>query len=92
MKDCMVKQMHMCDMIANTENSMDVLNTHKSKAMTSIAQIGTMVSIANFFSLCINMDLIIMAISTADSPPPILHQFFGEIHQEHQQHRVGMMV
>ncbi len=54
---------------------MDDLNVHKSKAKTSIAQIGTVVSAINFYNLCINMDLIIMAISTADSLPPILHQF-----------------
>jgi hypothetical protein len=72
---CMVKQMRMHDMIANTEKSTDVLNAHKSKAKTSITQIGIMVSIVNVSSLCINMDSIIMGITTADSPPPILHQF-----------------
>jgi hypothetical protein len=55
---CMVKQMHMRDMIADTEKSMVVLDVHKSKAKTSIAQIGTMVSVVDFSSLCINMDLI----------------------------------
>ncbi len=34
---CMVEQMCMHDMIANTEKSMDVLDAHKSKAKTSIA-------------------------------------------------------
>ncbi len=34
---CMVKQMHMCDMIADMEKSMVVLDVHKSKAKTSIA-------------------------------------------------------
>ncbi len=62
-------------MITNTEKSMDVLNAHKYKAKTSIAQIGTMESIVNFFSLCINMNSIITAATTADSPPPILRQF-----------------
>jgi hypothetical protein len=71
----MVKQMRMHDMITNTEKSMDVLDVHKSKAKTSIAQIGTMVSIVYFSRLCINMDLIITAIIIADSPPHILCQF-----------------
>jgi hypothetical protein len=88
---CIVKKMHMHDMITNTEKSMDVINAHKSKAKTSIARIGTMVSIVNFSSLCINMDLIITAITTADSPLPILRQFLmkfiGII-----QNRVGVMV
>jgi hypothetical protein len=72
---CMVKQMRVCDMITNTEKSMDVIDAHKYKAKTSITQIGTMVSVVVFSILCINMDLIITAITTADSPPPILRQF-----------------
>jgi hypothetical protein len=49
---CIVKQMRMCDMTANTEKSMDVLYAHKSnKAKTSIPQIVTMVSIFNFSNL-----------------------------------------
>ncbi len=76
---CMVGQMHMHDMITNTEKSMDVLDAHKSKAKTSIARIGTMVFIVNFSSLCINMDSIITAITTADSPPPILRQFLMKV-------------
>jgi hypothetical protein len=67
--------MHMQDKIVNTEKNMDVLDAHKSKVKTSITQIVTKVSIVNFSSLCINMDLIITAITTADSPPAILRQF-----------------
>jgi hypothetical protein len=89
---CMVEQMHMRDMITNTEKSMDVLNAHKSKAKTSITQNGTMVSVVDFSSLCINLDSIIIVITTADSPPPILHQIYDKVHEDHQQHRVGTMV
>jgi hypothetical protein len=67
--------MRMQDMITKPENSMDVLDAHKSKTKTSIAQIGTMVSIVDFSSLCINMVLIITAITTTKSPPSILCQF-----------------
>ena len=62
-------------MISKTKNSMDVLDAHKSKAKTSIAQIGSMSSVINFTSLSINMDSIITAITTTDSLPPILCQF-----------------
>jgi hypothetical protein len=72
---CMVEQMRMRDMIANTEKSIDVLNMHKSKVKTSIAPIGTMVSIIGFSSLRIYMDSIIIAITIADNPPTILRQF-----------------
>jgi hypothetical protein len=63
---CMVDQQHFRDMITNTKKSMDVLEVHKSKAKTSIARIGTMTSILDFSSLCINMDLITTAITTAN--------------------------
>jgi hypothetical protein len=55
---------------------MYVLDMHKSKAKSSIAHIGAIASILNFSSLCINMDSIITAITTANSPSSILHQFF----------------
>jgi hypothetical protein len=71
----MVEQHRFRDMITNTKKSMDVLDAHKSKAKTSIARIGTMTSILDFLSLCINMESIIMAITTTSSPLPILHQF-----------------
>jgi hypothetical protein len=51
---------------------MDVLDAHKSKTKTSIARIGSMSLVVDFTSLCINMDSIITAITTADSPPPIV--------------------
>jgi hypothetical protein len=69
---CMVEQQHFRDIITM---SMDILDVHKSKAKTSIARIGTMASILDFSSHCINMDLIIMAITTTDSPLPILCEF-----------------
>ena len=72
---CMVKQERLKGMISKTKNSMDVLDAHKSKAKTSIAQIGSMSSVINFTSLSINMDSIITAITTTDSLPPILRQF-----------------
>ena len=46
-----------------------------SKAKTSFAQIGSMSLVVNFTSLCINIDSVITAITTADSLPPILRQF-----------------
>ncbi len=68
----MVVQQLLRDMITNTKKSMDVLGMHKSKAKSSIARISTMTSILDLSSLCINMDLIITAITTANSPSPIL--------------------
>jgi hypothetical protein len=44
---CMIEQESMRDMITNTEKSMNVLDARKSKAKTSIARIGTMVSIGD---------------------------------------------
>jgi hypothetical protein len=41
---------------------------------TTIACIGTMQSMVDFSSLCINMDTIIIAICSNDEPQPILRQ------------------
>jgi hypothetical protein len=59
---------------ATSENLMDFTNSHKTKGKTAIACIGTMHSMVDFSSLCINMDTIITAICFNDEPRPILHQ------------------
>jgi hypothetical protein len=53
---------------------MDFANSHKTKGKTAIARIGTMHSMVDFSSLCINMDTIITAICSNDEPQPILRQ------------------
>jgi hypothetical protein len=59
---------------ATMENLMDFSDSHKTKGKTVIACIGIMTSIANFLSLCINMNTIITAICSSDTPQLILHQ------------------
>jgi hypothetical protein len=53
---------------------MDFANSHKTKGKTAIACIGTMQSMVDFSSLCINMDTIITAICSNDGPQPIFCQ------------------
>jgi hypothetical protein len=53
---------------------MDFADSHKTKGKAAIACIGTMHSMVDFSSLCINMDTIITAICSSDDPQPILHQ------------------
>ncbi len=43
---------------ATSENVMDFADSHKTKGKTVIARIGTMQSMVDFSSLCINMDMI----------------------------------
>jgi hypothetical protein len=59
---------------ATTENVMDFTDSHKTKGRTTIACIGTMQSMMDFSSLCINMDTIITAICSNDGPRPICRQ------------------
>jgi hypothetical protein len=59
---------------ATSENVMDVADSHKTKGKTVIACIGTMQSMVDFSSLCINMDTIITAIFSNNGPRPIFHQ------------------
>jgi hypothetical protein len=53
---------------------MDFADSHKTMGKTAIACIGTMLSMVDFSSLCINMDTIITAICSYDEPQPILCQ------------------
>ncbi len=78
---CMVKQEHLNDMISKAERSMDVFDAHKSKVKTLLNCISTMMPILELSSLCINMDSIIIAITIADNPLPILHQFLIEFNK-----------
>jgi hypothetical protein len=59
---------------ATTEKVMDFADPHKTKGRTVIACIGTMQSMMDFSSLCINMDTIIIAICSNDGPQLIFHQ------------------
>ncbi len=53
---------------------MDFADSHKTKGKTAIARIGTMQSMVDFSSLCINMGTIITAICSNNGPEPILRQ------------------
>jgi hypothetical protein len=59
---------------ATTENVMDFSDSHKMKGMTATACIGMMTSMTDFFSLCINMNMIITAICSSEMPQLILRQ------------------
>ncbi len=64
----LVEQELLSEAKATTENVMDFTNSHKTKEKTTIACIGTMQSMMDFSSLCINMDMIITAICSNDGP------------------------
>jgi hypothetical protein len=70
----LVKQKQSSKVNATSENIMDFANSHKTKGKTAIARIGTMHSMVDFSSLCINMDTIITAICSNNEPQPILRQ------------------
>jgi hypothetical protein len=59
---------------ATSKNVMDFIDSHKTKGKTAIARIGTMQSMVDFSSLCINMDTIITAICSNNGPQLILCQ------------------
>jgi hypothetical protein len=70
----LVEQELLSEVKATSENVMDFTDSHKTKGKTAIAHIGTMQSMVDFSSLCINMDTIITAICSNDRPQPIFHQ------------------
>jgi hypothetical protein len=62
----LVKRELSSEVKATSENVMDFANSHKTNGKTVIACIGTMQSMVDFSSLCINMDTIITAICSND--------------------------
>ncbi len=70
----LVEQELLSEVKATSENVMDFTDSHKTKGKTTIALISTMQSMVDFFSLCINMDMIITAICSNDGPQPIFRQ------------------
>ncbi len=70
----LVKREFSSEVKATSENVMDYANSHKIKGKTAIACIGTMQSMVDFSSLCINIDTIITVICSNDGPQPILRQ------------------
>ncbi len=70
----LVKQELLSEVKATSENVIDFANSHKTKGKTAIACVGTMQSMVDFFSLCINMDRIIAVICSNNEPQLIFHQ------------------
>ncbi len=70
----LAKQELLIEVKATSEIVMDFANSHKTKGKTTIARIGTMQSMVDFSSLCINMDTIITAICSNDGSQLIFHQ------------------
>ncbi len=68
----LVKQELSSEVKATSENIMDFTNSNKTKGKTVIACIGTMQSMVDFSSLCINMDTVIIAICSNNGPQPII--------------------
>jgi hypothetical protein len=72
--EVLVKQKLSSEVKATSENIMDFVDSHKTKGKTTIACIGSMQSMVDFSSLCINMDTIITAICSNNRPQPIFSQ------------------
>jgi hypothetical protein len=75
----LVEQELSSEVKATSENVMDFANSHKTKGNTAIAHIGTMQSMVDFSSLCINMDTIITTICSNNGSQPIFRQIFSTL-------------
>jgi hypothetical protein len=71
---CIVELEKNNEVKAMSENVMGLSDSHKTKRKTAISCIGAMNPMADFSSLCINMNTIITTISSSDKPQPILLQ------------------
>jgi hypothetical protein len=68
----LVKRELLSKVKATSKNVIDFADSHKTKGKTAIAHNGTMQSMVDFSSLCINKDTIITTICSKDEPQPIL--------------------
>ena len=66
----LVESVHHRDNMARAETGMDVINSHKTKVNTAITRIGKMKSMQDITSLCINVYVVISAITTDSGPKP----------------------
>ncbi len=63
------------DLHACSKSAMDVLDSHKTKTVTSITCIGMMQDMGDFTSLCINSDTVVMGVFSLEGPQPLYRQF-----------------
>jgi hypothetical protein len=63
------------DLHAPSESAMDVLDFHKTKAVTSIACIGPMQDMGDFTSLCVNSNTVVMGMFSLEGHQPLYRQF-----------------
>ncbi len=75
----LVKQELLSEVRATSENVMDFADSQETKGKTAIARIGTMHSMVDFSSLCIDMDMVINTICSNDEPQLILRQILLNI-------------
>ena len=61
------------------EDDLDVLKTHRKKTATTISRIGTLQSVRDVTSLCININTVILAVTSSTSPQPIIYQLLAKI-------------
>jgi hypothetical protein len=67
------------DLSTRIEDDLDVLETHRKKTATTISCIGTLLSVRDVTSLCININTIILAVTSSTSPQPIIYQLLAKI-------------
>ncbi len=63
------------DLHACSKSAMDVLDSHKTKAVTSIACIGRMQGMGDFTSLCIDSNTVVLGMFSLESPKQLYRHF-----------------
>ena len=69
----MIESERQKDQNSCNETGMDVIDSHKTKMSKAITCIGSMVSMWDITSLCINICAVILTITTDMGPKPIFH-------------------
>ena len=67
------------DLASRMEEGLDVAETQRSKAGTSMKVIGRVTDVKDITSLLINICTVMMVVTSSDSPKPLLHQILSKI-------------
>ena len=77
--NCAIKVNQQSDLTSRMEEGMDVPDGQRSKVVTTIKRVGKVTSMKDLTSLLININTVIMIVTSSESPKPLLYQVFARI-------------
>jgi len=77
--NCAIKVDQQSDLMSRMEEGMDVPDGQRSKVVTAIKRVGKVTTMKDLTSFLINVNTVIMIVTSSESPKPLLYQIFTRI-------------